>query len=232
MLLRARHHLKLLASHNFDHLLFIKITSFWRPILHKLRLTRGGLRQIRMSSSDKVMADASSIPGSEVKTIASSSVVEISATGEKETTTHIPVAETPMSSDDQANVQEQDEEVKPQKVTPNPEVVNPRGYQREMLEQSIKRNVIVAVSYSEYPIQSAFADLIRWTREVVKLKCMSLPYHRKRERLIITRRAVMRIQHELDTCAPDKVGEQRNIISRSKLTNIDCLVLRQDSIAM
>ncbi|CAG1975225.1 unnamed protein product [Fusarium graminearum] len=124
-----------------------------------------------MSSSDKVMADASSIPDSEVKTIASSSVVEISATGEKEITTHIPVADTPMCSDDQANVQEQDEEVKPQKVTPNPEVVNPRGYQREMLEQSIKRNVIVAMDTGSGKTQVA----------------------------------VMRIQHELDTCAPDKI---------------------------
>lgn len=33
---------------------------------------------------------------------------------------------------------------------PAPEIINPRAYQREMLEQSLKRNVIVAVSCHGY----------------------------------------------------------------------------------
>jgi hypothetical protein len=37
-------------------------------------------------------------------------------------------------------------EGRPQEMA-DPEVVNPRGYQKEMLEQSLKRNVIIAVSY-------------------------------------------------------------------------------------
>lgn len=52
-------------------------------------------------------------------------------------------------ADDKENVKFQVEELRSKDVTPDPEVVNPRGYQREMLEQSLKRNVIVAVGYRE-----------------------------------------------------------------------------------
>ncbi|KAM0336378.1 hypothetical protein ACHAPQ_004233 [Fusarium lateritium] len=39
----------------------------------------------------------------------------------------------------------QDEADEPKPVSPAPEIINPRAYQREMLEQSLKRNVIVAM---------------------------------------------------------------------------------------
>jgi hypothetical protein len=181
--LRTYHHLRLLTSHTFDRLLFIRIISFWRPHLRKPILAHRGLQQIRMSSDDKVMVDTYSVPASEVKTIGSS-VLEISVADEKEITTNIPAAETPISidSDGQVTGKEEGEEVQYEEVTSSPEAVNPRGYQREMLEQSLKRNVIVAMDTGSGKTQVA----------------------------------VMRIQHELETCAPDKVGEQRNTLLRTK----------------
>jgi hypothetical protein len=100
-----------------------------------------------MSSGDKAMVDTYSIQASEAKTIGSS-VLEISVADEKEIKTNVPAAETLMSigSDDQVTGKEDGEEVQSEEVQSRPEVVNPRGYQREMLEQSLKRNVIVAVS--------------------------------------------------------------------------------------
>jgi hypothetical protein len=104
-----------------------------------------------MSSTDKVMVDAPSIPDSEIKTLGSS-VVEISTVEGRETIVNVPEAEALMFIDSDYKIigEEQDDEVEDQKVTPSPEVVNPRGYQREMLERSLERNVIVAVSCSEY----------------------------------------------------------------------------------
>ncbi|GKU15974.1 unnamed protein product [Fusarium langsethiae] len=126
-----------------------------------------------MSSDDKVMVDTYSVPASEVKTTGSS-VLEISVADEKEIITNIPAAETPISidSDDQVTGKEEGEEVQSEEVTSSPEAVNPRGYQREMLEQSLKRNVIVAMDTGSGKTQVA----------------------------------VMRIQHELETCAPDKLN--------------------------
>ncbi|KAG8673566.1 Dicer-like protein 2 [Fusarium poae] len=125
-----------------------------------------------MSSTDKVMVDAPSIPDSEIKTLGSS-VVEISTVEGRETIVNVPEAEALMFIDSDYKIigEEQDDEVEDQKVTPSPEVVNPRGYQREMLERSLERNVIVAMDTGSGKTQVA----------------------------------VMRIQHELDTCAPDKI---------------------------
>ncbi|KAL6915716.1 hypothetical protein FSHL1_007166 [Fusarium sambucinum] len=125
-----------------------------------------------MSSTDKVMVDTYSIPDSEIKTLGSS-VVEISVADGRETITNVPDAEALMSidSDDKIIGEEQDDEVEDQQATPSSDVVNPRGYQREMLERSLERNVIVAMDTGSGKTQVA----------------------------------VMRIQHELDTCAPDKI---------------------------
>lgn len=51
------------------------------------------------------------------------------------------------------DIQNEKDEFKPE--SPAPEIINPRAYQREMLEQSLKRNVIVAVSFHWYrPFES------------------------------------------------------------------------------
>jgi hypothetical protein len=141
-----------------------------------------------MSSGDKAMVDTYSIQASEAKTIGSS-VLEISVADEKEIKTNVPAAETLMSigSDDQVTGKEDGEEVQSEEVQSRPEVVNPRGYQREMLEQSLKRNVIVAMDTGSGKTQVA----------------------------------VMRIQHELETRAPDKVGEQTNTLPSTDKTDKD-----------
>lgn len=64
-----------------------------------------------------------------------------------------------------------DEILEDKEESPAPEIINPRAYQREMLEQSLERNVIVAVSSLSPMFCTIWLTLRRWTRVVGKPKC-------------------------------------------------------------
>jgi hypothetical protein len=58
-------------------------------------------------------------------------------------------------------------------ASPVPEIISPRAYQREMLEQSLKRNVIVAVSTFEHRLFETYRlTAFRWTQAAERPKCM------------------------------------------------------------
>lgn len=53
------------------------------------------------------------------------------------------------------------------------DMIKPRNYQLEMLEESLERNIIVAVSCYTTQSKDQNAHALRWTPAAGKLKCMS-----------------------------------------------------------
>jgi hypothetical protein len=92
-----------------------------------------------------------------------------------------------------------------------PDIIKPRAYQREMLEQSLRRNVIVAVSTFRHRYFKAYrVTIARWIREAERLKCMFIAECSGNETLTERFSAVLRIQAELDRCSPNKVRVSMN----------------------
>jgi hypothetical protein len=102
-----------------------------------------------------------------------------------------------------------------------------RGYQLEMLEESLKGNIIVAV-ITQQPLSDVkvYSDKGRWIPEVVKRTCsspkcgnfvrcsLSTPLLAVALAIPLTKthRAVLRIIAELERCPPEKVcGNQPNL---------------------
>ncbi|KAJ4013529.1 Dicer-like protein 2 [Fusarium irregulare] len=97
-----------------------------------------------MTSPDEEMpdADSQSTDGSRIQ----SSSQPGSPLAAEVPTTEVEISETiSIVADEKASGKMKVRKLRPKKGTPDPEVVNPRGYQREMLEHSLKRNVIVAM---------------------------------------------------------------------------------------
>lgn len=126
-----------------------------------------------MASTDEEMLDIDSQGTDESGTRSSSQpgspvVAEVP-------TTEVEISETiSIVADEKASGKIKVRKLRSKKGTPDPEVVNPRGYQREMLEHSLKRNVIVAVSDRALLIRMSSANMVRWIQEAERLRCMLL----------------------------------------------------------
>ena len=58
-----------------------------------------------------------------------------------------------------------------------PPIVRPRAYQEEMLSESLRQNIIVAVRYTMLLLLMMLTISFRWTQEVEKHKCVyRIPY--------------------------------------------------------
>lgn len=91
------------------------------------------------------------------------------------------------------------------------DIIKPRAYQREMLGQSLRRNVIVAVStFGHRYFESYRLTVIRWIRAAERHKCMFIAECSGIETLTEHYSAVLRIQAELERCSPDKVRGSMN----------------------
>lgn len=124
-----------------------------------------------MTSTDEEMPDVDSQSTDESRIQSSSQPG--SPLAAEVPTTEVEISETiSIVADEKASGKIKVRKLRPKKGTPDPEVVNPRGYQREMLEHSLKRNVIVAVSDRALLIRMSSANMVRWTQEAERPKCM------------------------------------------------------------
>jgi hypothetical protein len=89
----------------------------------------------------------------------------------------------------------------------------PRGYQQEMLAESLRKNIIVAVCTSHLRENTCASktDILqtRWTPEAVRHKCTSIDdvIHAFHYLSLLIIRAILRIQEELGRCPPNKVSQ-------------------------
>jgi hypothetical protein len=84
-----------------------------------------------------------------------------------------------------------------------------RGYQKEMLEESLKKNIVVAV---QNPVHLLLGlpvtdPIIRWIRVAVKPICASATHtHTLNEQSsLILKSAILRIEAELERCTQEQV---------------------------